>query len=81
VNYEQDKVDEVALALLFLTLHDGCRAWKGLAWDVMDRLHQKGIIDNPVGKTKSVVLTEKGLAQCQALFLKHFAKSDAHESV
>jgi len=81
VNYDRDKVDEAALALLFLTLHDACRAWKGLDWDVMDRLHQKGMIENPVGKAKSVVLTEKGLAQCRALFLKYFGQSDPHESV
>ena len=24
-----DKIDDAALALLYLTLHDGCRAWKG----------------------------------------------------
>ena len=36
--HDQDKVDEVTLALLFLTLHDDCRAWKGLDWDVMNRL-------------------------------------------
>ena len=23
-----DKIDDAALALLYLTLHDGCRAWK-----------------------------------------------------
>ena len=28
VNYDKDKVDGVTLALLFLTLHDGARAWK-----------------------------------------------------
>jgi hypothetical protein len=81
VNYDEDKVDEVTLALLFLTLHDGCRAWKGLDWDVMNRLYQKGMIDNPVGKAKSVVLTEKGLALCRELFIKHFAKPSAPESV
>ena len=58
MNYDKDKVDEGALALLYLTLHDGCRAWKGLDWDVMDRLHEKGMIRDPKGKAKSVVLTE-----------------------
>ena len=27
--YNQDKIDEVVLALLQLTLHDSYRAWKG----------------------------------------------------
>jgi len=26
----KDKIDDTALALLYLTLHDGYRAWKGL---------------------------------------------------
>ena len=24
---DTDKIDDAALALLYLTLHDGCRAW------------------------------------------------------
>jgi len=27
--YDTDKVDEMVLALMYLTLHDYCRAWKG----------------------------------------------------
>jgi hypothetical protein len=74
MEYDEDKVDEMVLALLFLTLHDGRRAWKGHDWDAMDRLHKKGMVENPVGKAKSVVLTENGLQRCQELFIKHFAK-------
>jgi Domain of unknown function (DUF6429) len=48
-----DKIDDTALALLYLTLHDGSRAWKGMDWGVLGRLHDKGMIDNPVGKVKS----------------------------
>ena len=74
MEYDEDKVDEMVLALLFLTLHDDRRAWKGHDWDAMDRLHKKGMVENPVGKAKSVVLTENGLQRCQELFTKHFAK-------
>ena len=70
-----DKIDDAALALLYLTLHDGYRAWKGHDWSAMDRLHKKGIIANPVGKAKSVALTEEGLQRSRELFTKHFAKS------
>jgi hypothetical protein len=63
-----DKIDDAALALLYLTLHDGSRAWKGFDWDVLGRLHDKGMIDNPVGKVKSVVFTEEGLQRAKALF-------------
>ena len=38
VNWE--KVDEVALALLSLTLHDDSRGWKGLASEAMNSQHQ-----------------------------------------
>ena len=72
MNYDHDKVDEVVLALLFLTLHEDDRAWKGHDWDAMSRLHEKGMIYDPVGKAKSVVLTKEGLAKCRELFAKHF---------
>ena len=32
------------LALLYFTLHDGFRAWKGYDWDALGRLHDKGMI-------------------------------------
>jgi hypothetical protein len=77
MEYDKDKVDEAVLALLFITLHDGSRAWKGHDWDAMDRLHEKGMIGDPVGKAKSVVLTEEGLRRSRELFAKHFAKGIA----
>ena len=63
MDIDTEKIDEAVLALLYLTLHDGVRAWKGHDWDVLDRLYRKGMIDNPVGKTKSVVLTDEGLSE------------------
>ena len=62
------KIDDAVLALLFLTLHDGDRSWKSHDWDAMNRLHEKGLISDPVGKTKSVVLSERGLADSEQLF-------------
>jgi hypothetical protein len=29
MNIDTEEIDEAVLALLFLTLHDGSRAWKG----------------------------------------------------
>jgi len=74
MNYDQDKIDDTVLALLSLTLHDKYRAWKGMDFEVMNRLHEKGMIDDPVNKNKSVWLTEEGVARSQALFEKMFAK-------
>ncbi len=68
VDIDTDKIDEAVLALLQLTLHDGFRAWKGHDWDALGRLHRKGMIGDPVGKTKSIVLTDLGLAESRRLF-------------
>ena len=67
-----NKIDDAALALLYLTLHDGHRAWKGLDWNVLSRLHDKGMIHDPVGKVKSVVFTREGLERAKALFEEMF---------
>lgn len=71
---DEVKIDEAALALLYLTLHDGHRAWKGMDFEVMNRLHEKGYIDNPVNKTKSVWLTDEGLTKSKLIFEKLFSK-------
>jgi hypothetical protein len=71
---DTDKIDDTALALLYLTLHDGYRAWKGFDWDVLGRLHEKGMIDDPVGKVKSVVFTQEGLERAKVLFEEMFEK-------
>ena len=67
-----DKIDDAALALLYLTLHGGYRAWKGFDWDVLGRLHDKGMIGDSLGKVKSVVFTEEGLERAKALFDEMF---------
>ena len=72
---DEDKVDDAVLALLRLTLHDGQRAWKGFDWNVLDRLHRKGMILDPVGKAKSVVLTDEGLRRAEELLAALFAKT------
>ena len=74
MDIDTEKIDDAVLALLYLTLHEGNRAWKGLDWDAMNRLHEKGFISNPVSKTKSVVLSERGLAESERLFNKLFAR-------
>ena len=71
---DTEKIDDAVLALLYLTLHDGARAWKGHDWDAMNRLHEKGLISDPVGKTKSVILSERGLAESERLFKELFTR-------
>jgi hypothetical protein len=74
VPIDTDKIDETVLALLHLTLHDRARAWKGHDWEALNRLHRKGMIGDPVGKAKSVVLTDQGLAESERLFRKLFER-------
>lgn len=70
---DPDRIDDAVLALLSLGLHDGQRAWKTFDWDAMNRLHAKGMIQDPVNKAKSVVLTDAGLQQSAALLKQLFA--------
>ncbi len=70
-----EKVDEMTLALLYLTTFKdkhGPRAWKSHGWDVLDRLHESGYIHDPATKAKSVMLTEEGAERSKRLFEKHF---------
>ena len=60
----------------FLTRHDHWRAWKGFDWDALSRLHDKGMIADPVNKAKSVVFTEEGLKRAEELFRIMFTKPD-----
>jgi len=71
---DQDKIDDVVLALLYLGLHDGARAWKSFDWGAMDRLHEKGYVSNPQSKAKSVVFTKEGLERAQKLLEALFGK-------
>jgi hypothetical protein len=78
MEYDKDKIDEMVLALLYLTMFDGdqygARAWKSHDWDAMERLHGKGYISDPKSKAKSVVMTEEGAKRARELFEKHFVK-------
>lgn len=59
---DQDKIDDAVLALLRLTRRAAGR---------------KGLIANPVGKAKSVVLTDEGLERSAALLEVLFAKNQS----
>ena len=74
---DTSKIDEAALALLFLSMYsDGglVRAWKGIDWEVMDRLYEKGYILDPKNKAKSVSVTKEGEKKSEELFTKLFSK-------
>ena len=84
MEYDYDKVDEMALALLYLTNFQKRKdfpfqAWKGLDWDVLNRLHEKEYIHDPKNKNKSVVFTEEGFELSKKLFQKNFGNEEQKE--
>lgn len=79
MDYDKDKVDEMMLALLYLTsTHDqyGTRAWKGFEREAFDRLIKKGYINDPGGKSPTVMLSEEGAALSKELFFKYFSAEE-----
>lgn len=74
MDIDNEAIDEVVLALLHLNLCDQNRAWKGLDWPALKRLHIKGFIHDPVSRAKSVGLTEEGLHKAERLFTKYFVR-------
>ena len=71
---DTDRIDDCVLALLLLGRHDGQRVWKSFDGDAMNRLHRKGLISDPVGRAKSVILTNEGLERAERLFEELFAE-------
>jgi len=76
--YDEQKVADMTLALMALGRHDkdGHRTWKGFDWDAMNLLHEQGYISDPVGKARSVILTDEGIRRCEELFEQYFAKPE-----
>jgi hypothetical protein len=69
---DEEKIDQAVLALLYLGLNNGARAWKGFDWEAMNRLHEKGFIADPRNKAKSVVFTQAGLDEAKRLLERAF---------
>jgi hypothetical protein len=75
---DEDKIDDVILALLHLTSFKesgNIRSWKSYDWSALDRLNAKGFISNPKTQSKSIVLTESGAQKSKELFEKLFNKA------
>jgi hypothetical protein len=69
------KVDDMTLALMRLTTFQEqgvFRSWKSHDWDVLNRLHERGLINSPVSNAKSVLLTEEGRRRYEELFRRFF---------
>jgi hypothetical protein len=53
--------------------------WKAFDWEAMGRLHAKGYITDPVGKAKSVLLTEDGARESQRLLQFLFGRESGRD--
>ena len=63
----EDRIDKAVLALLYLGHwiegpDNIARAWKSLDWNALERLHANGLISNPIGKSKSITLSDSARA-------------------
>jgi len=81
MDYDNDKIDDYTLALLYLVTWErhkgsGARAWKSFDWETMNRLHEKGFISDPRSKAKSVVMSEEGFEKAEELFLTFFGQAN-----
>jgi len=74
------KLEQLTLLLLQQTaFQEGSdlRSWKGYDWAIMNRLHAKGLITDPVRKARSVFLTDEGRRQAEALAAEYLGPADA----
>jgi uncharacterized protein DUF6429 len=66
------------LALMYLTTfeeHGVFRTWKGYDWGVLNRLHKRGWITDPVSKAKSVSLSDEAQRLSRDMFERHFRRA------
>jgi hypothetical protein len=78
--YDERRVQDAVLALMHLNAHAdtyGLRAWKSFPWEATDGLHERGLIDDPRSKAKSVALTDEGARLAEQLFTDLFGVEDA----
>lgn len=78
MNGDEDKVDELTMALLFLVMSrnpQGGRAAKAFDLATLDRLHRKGWIREPRVKDYALEVTPEGVRQAEAAFRRHCAKA------
>ena len=78
--YDERRVQDAVLALMYLNTHTdsfGWRAWKSFPWEATDGLYERGLIDDPRSKAKSVALTDEGARLAEQLFAELFGVEEA----
>ena len=74
-NLDTDKIDDAVLAVLMLGA-SGDKAWKGIDAAALDRLHEKGMVGDPYGKTPTIELSAEGLARGRRLVVELFGRTE-----
>ncbi|MBZ9785319.1 DUF6429 family protein [Pseudomonas sp. REP124] len=72
MEYDDKLIEDAVLALLAAFSSDRGNAWKGFDFGVMNRLHEHGFINDPVGKAKSIWLTPEGMERGQKIAARLF---------
>lgn len=72
---DTDKIDDAVLALLMLGA-SGSKAWKGIDAAALDRLHAKGLIGDPYGRTPTIELSDEGLSRAKRLVVELFGPEE-----
>ena len=79
MEYDEDKVDDATLALMYLVAWRQKKnfpwsAWKSFDWETMNRLHEKGLISDPRNKNKSATMSDEAFEKSERLFNQLFGK-------
>ncbi|MHC5130159.1 DUF6429 family protein [Pseudomonas glycinis] len=69
-------IDDAVLALLAAYSSDAGNAWKGYDFEIMNRLHEQGLISNPVNRNKSIWLAEEGLERGREIAERMFGAKE-----
>lgn len=79
MSYDDKLIEDAVLALLVTFSSDIGNTWKGFDFEVMNRLHEQGFIDNPVSKRKSVWVTPEGMERGRQIADRLFHTRDRVE--
>jgi hypothetical protein len=71
---DTERIDDAVLAILMLGA-SGNKAWKGIDAAALDRLHEKGLVGDPYGKTPTIEISDAGLARGKRLLVELFGRS------
>lgn len=76
MEYDDKLIEDAVLALLAAFSSEHGNAWKGFDFEVMNRLHEQGLISDPVNRNKSIWLTEEGLKRGRQVAERLFGGSN-----